>query len=366
MLSEQLVYRQTTVGELELESKAAKKQTLDATGRWSRPDSTRASPSLLSCIMGQGSSKSGGSTEPKGGKKKQFEGRCVTTFTGHKDAVLCLAFSPDDKFLVTGSADKKGVVWEAATGRPLRQLAAHKHDVTGCGFASVDGSVVVTASRDGTAIVWTSRSAQPRRYGGHEGAVLGCAVSPDLREVATCSQDNTIHLWKVETVTTVCEMRGHRGAVLACVFSPDGVSIASASQDRTLRLWNRNSGRSISVIDDPFISCAVTFSPDGVRLAGAGGDRTVRVWNVNSGEVVSCLEGEAEAVQTCHFSPDGRTLASGGGDRTVKIWNTDGALGEVVLKLPTEHTDWVQCCRFSHKGKRLATASSDKTAKVWQ
>ena len=51
----------------------------------------------------------------------------MRVFTGHKDAVLDVDFSPDGKFLVTASRDHDARVWDVATGDerlPPRALRA--------------------------------------------------------------------------------------------------------------------------------------------------------------------------------------------------------------------------------------------------
>ena len=48
--------------------------------------------------------------------------RCDTSFlalVGHKGAVTAVAWSPDDKQIVTGSADKTARVWDAVSGRQI-------------------------------------------------------------------------------------------------------------------------------------------------------------------------------------------------------------------------------------------------------
>ena len=44
-----------------------------------------------------------------------FTGLLSKTLVGHKDAVLCCAFSPDGKLLATCSADCTILIWETKT-----------------------------------------------------------------------------------------------------------------------------------------------------------------------------------------------------------------------------------------------------------
>jgi WD40 repeat protein/serine/threonine protein kinase len=81
------------------------------------------------------------------------EGRPVRTLTGHKDQVVCIRFSPDQKMIATTSWDATVRLWEAATGKVLAVLTGHKAGVMN-GFFSPDGRTLVTGSDDRTLRFW--------------------------------------------------------------------------------------------------------------------------------------------------------------------------------------------------------------------
>ena len=49
----------------------------------------------------------------------------VDLFSGHKSAVLCISFSPDGRFLASGSSDRRVLVWDIAYGHLLAELSHH-------------------------------------------------------------------------------------------------------------------------------------------------------------------------------------------------------------------------------------------------
>ena len=59
---------------------------------------------------------------------------------GHSDSVTSVAFSPDGRYVVTGSGDHTAKLWEAATGKELRTFGGHSSGVqwlsvlTLCGY----------------------------------------------------------------------------------------------------------------------------------------------------------------------------------------------------------------------------------------
>src|SRR5687768_928977 len=57
---------------------------------------------------------------PTAAQEKKAGPDVVRTLKGHDDGVYSVAFSPDGKFLVTGSFDNTIKLWETATGKELK------------------------------------------------------------------------------------------------------------------------------------------------------------------------------------------------------------------------------------------------------
>ncbi|MCA9964983.1 MAG: hypothetical protein KC423_12090 [Anaerolineales bacterium] len=76
----------------------------------------------------------------------------MQTLIGHTDLVTRLAFSPDGRFLATGSDDQTARLWEISTGKEVHQYSGHISTLFHVGFSS-DGSHVYTADSQ-AAYVW--------------------------------------------------------------------------------------------------------------------------------------------------------------------------------------------------------------------
>ncbi len=83
---------------------------------------------------------------------------------GHSDSVYSVAFSPDGRWVLTGSSDKTARLWEAATGAEIRSFEGHSSSVNSVAF-SPDGRRVLTGSLDQTARLRdTATGAEIRRF----------------------------------------------------------------------------------------------------------------------------------------------------------------------------------------------------------
>jgi serine/threonine protein kinase len=201
------------------------------------------------------------------------------TLTGHSDWVLSVVYSPDGRYLASGSGDNTIKIWEVATGKQLRTLT------------------------------------------GHSGGVFLVVYSPDGRYLASGSSDNTIKIWEVATGKQLRTLTGHSSPVLSVIYSPDSRYLASGNGDKTIKIWEVATGKQLRTLTGHSGSVwSVIYSPDGRYLASGNGDKTIKIWEVATGKQLRTLAGHSNVVWSVVYSPDGRYLASGSWDNTIKIW----------------------------------------------
>jgi WD40 repeat protein len=74
---------------------------------------------------------------------------------GDGQIVTSVAFSPDNKLIVSGGYDNTVKVWDAATGALIRTFTGHTATVWAVGF-SPDGKSIASASSDKTVKIWNA------------------------------------------------------------------------------------------------------------------------------------------------------------------------------------------------------------------
>jgi WD40 repeat protein len=113
-------------------------------------------------------------------------------------ALTALAISPDGRVLASGSGfeDPAIRVWDAATGRLLRQLDGHNRWVCDLAFTR-DGRRLISSADDQTIRFWdTGTWAETKVLRGHTDAVRAVAISELAQLVASAGRDGNLMLWK--------------------------------------------------------------------------------------------------------------------------------------------------------------------------
>ncbi|BBD60768.1 WD-40 repeat-containing protein [Nostoc sp. HK-01] len=287
----------------------------------------------------------------------------ANSLRGHEQEVNCLAFSPDGKFIASGSSDSTVCLWNIIDNPTAQFLLGHEQEVNCLAF-SPDGKFIVSGSIDGILCLWDLQAnlmTQP--WQGNEEGIIAVAFSSNSDSIISVGFDGTVCLWDLEGNVITQPWRGHKEGVISVTFSPNGDSIISVGFDGTVCLWDLEG----NAITQPWhgheakIIC-IAFSPDSKFIVSGSSDSTVRLWDIQGNPIGQPWRGHEGRVNSVAFSPDGKFIISGSCDRTIRLWDIDG---NSITQPWRGHEGQVNSLAFSPDGK-LIVSSSDKTVRLWE
>ncbi len=246
----------------------------------------------------------------------------VMAFHPH-GVVASAAFSPDGKWLVTGSWDNSAKIWNTQTGQAEMKLEQKHNGYVNTVRYSPDGKRILTSSEDGTSKIWNAESGAMLRSLDQSGTHVKSAIfSPDGSQIVTASDDKTLVMWDAETGKKIKTFKGHEWPVHEVAYSHDGKRLISGSEDNTAIIWDIDTAKKTVLSGHTAPVASVVFSPDDSRAFTASDDGTAKLWDTDTGKEILTLSSHAQGVTSVDFSPNGRFVATGSQDGQAILWLT--------------------------------------------
>ncbi|EMD32669.1 hypothetical protein CERSUDRAFT_99405 [Gelatoporia subvermispora B] len=286
---------------------------------------------------------------------------CLRVMEGHTGRVNSVAFSPDERWIVSGAGDNTVRIWDAVTGLPVKTLEGHIDEIHEV-FFHPDGLHVFSCAHDETVKLWDPLSASPlmRDVSPGSGHVFSLAITHDGSKLVAGSYRRAVHIWNTEDA----EVRSHPIANVfteTVAFSLDGTRVLGAT--RNIFIWDAETGAELMKLEGHTEHVrSAKFFPDESRIVSSSDDKTVRVWKIDCNPVeCRVLNGHIGRVFSVDVSYDAKLVVSGSDDSTIRLWDVESGQNLAVYR----HNSWVHCVRFSAKADRLVSGSSDNTVRVW-
>ncbi|TFK72834.1 WD40 repeat-like protein [Pluteus cervinus] len=339
-------------------------------------------------------------------------------FNGHASLVTSVAFSSDNRYVISGSKDQSIIIWNVETGQQVgNRLQGHTSIVTSVGFSSSD-EYVVSASDDKTVRIWNLEAGVPTGgtsvLQGHTGCVRTAVFSPNNKYVASGSDDRSIRIWNVKTSQLITSLESST-SVTSVVFSSDNKYVASASWNNNIRIWNVGAYQQVGDMlsneqhptpwhdlfrvwnvgtdqsmgqedtsdqtirwwdikkgqytgnelllqwgkDSEYIVNAA-FSSNNKYVIVVPTSNSIRMWDIEAGEEISIgIELEEEGTLFA-LSSDNRHIVSGSDSNSVKV--LDVVAGPQVVQ---GHTNTVMSVAISSDNELVVSGSFDQTVRIW-
>lgn len=181
---------------------------------------------------------------------------------GHAGNILSVAVSPSGKFIATGGADNKLVIWDAETLTPTKTFTQHRDSVSALAFARhisamSSGEQLFSGSYDRTLKTWsisTAGHAYVETLFGHQDHVTSVAAMTIDQCVSVGARDRTARLWKVVDETQLVFRGGeskrapHHANNIDCIAPLPPNHFVTGSDSGSISLWSMHKKKPLHTI----------------------------------------------------------------------------------------------------------------------
>lgn len=242
-------------------------------------------------------------------------------------AVTAIAVSPDGRKWVAGDAAGR-LIRSTATSKTIPRLLHQKGEITALAF-SPDGKWVASGSLDPTFPLgfMDMTTGGVIKVTQQFGPVSALAFSPESKDLAVGMTKGGLAVWSFTVSRSmpvkITSNRDEGLAITSAAFSPDGQVLAYGRLDGKTVIWDRKAERAVAEFKGPSAVKAMAFSPDGRQLAlGQDNGKVLVIESRQSNPIWS--KRHLLPVSDMAYSPDGASLAVAV-QRTVYLYRVEGA-----------------------------------------
>ena len=329
---------------------------------------------------------------------------------GHTDFVRSIAFSPDGKWLASGSNDGTARLWNLTTRRQEWVYLGNENDSQNCDCTEVsfspDGTYLLTVFVGAPNVLWdVSDPKTPKRVGefpavgkletedqaiGQSRGTLVCSSlegekitkfidtdfdnteqigtthggkiwnveSSGKGRIVTCGGDSKVKLWDVSNGRLERSLVGDTRDVLDVAFSPDGLTIATCSGYGIVTTWSVEGERLRTIYLEDILD-EIDFTNDGKNVLVSERYGGIRVLDSDSLTELTLLPSRGRIWQLESSPVDAGLAATAGLDGVIRFW-------DITPPNPVLEHPWpVRCVRFSPDGKTLAVGMTNGAVRFW-
>jgi WD40 repeat protein len=234
-----------------------------------------------------------------------------------------ICFSHDSRLLAAGAGNGNIILWEPATGKVLHTLKGHQASPNGLAFTP-DDKTLVSTGHDGSTRVWDLADGKETvKFAPNplaNSSIVLATIKGDRIAISAggMNSDGILRYWDLDKKKQVRQIQAHKNGALCLAISKNGKVLVSGGYDRCIRIWDTESTAEIgSVPEQPEQIHQLALSPAGDLVAWGGGSR-IRIAKLNADPKAFQFKelfersGHDDAVRAIQFSHDGKKLLTTG------------------------------------------------------
>ena len=274
---------------------------------------------------------------------------------GHLKYVTCASFSPNGKYVVTGSYDNTIKIWDLESAKEIRSYNRHTERIKSIVFSS-DGNKILSASGDNTAIVFDILTGKVlQTFTINTESSIKAVFSPDGNKVLTMNNSDETKVWDIASGKEIgTYLKSYKSSIQSQWFSPDGKKLLSYVDYKQAKVVDVETKKDILFLDfDKTFS--MTYSPDGKYIALGSAKLFAKVFNSETGKEIHKFEDD-ENVQCdgCNMqiaiSNSNKYLLTGTKKTGLILWDIEKGTKLKTFKNCTESPDYI---KFSPSDKYI-------------
>ena len=296
--------------------------------------------------------------------------------TGHYAPVTAACYSPDGRFIATGSDDKTVKLWRRSDGKEIRTFQGN---TSGISMVEINrqGTDILSVSDNGTITVWEISTGKLVNQIRQADDRFTCAsFHPGGTKIIAGTRKSGISLWDIVDGTRISgitpvkkDLNYEKGfdypEAKSIAYSTDGKYIIAGVQDYTAILFDATTGKEIRKYknqNSECTSCAVSavLSADN-KLVIIGSSDSVKVFEAETGKFLKALYGQGGEAEMLCISANNRYLAAMEYG-VAELWDLN--TWTRVLRKGDYSDRKVMSVALSPDGKELVAGNEKRTADV--
>ncbi|CAN6460501.1 unnamed protein product [Victoria cruziana] len=287
----------------------------------------------------------------------------------HEHEVWYVQFSNKGDYLASSSRDCSAVIWTVAGDGNISLkhiLRGHQKPVSFVAW-SPDDKLILTCGNGELVKVWDVETGNCKvTIGKGSSGFSSCAWFPDSQRIVCGVCDNGICIYDLEGVERDT-WRGQRMPKISDIsVTPDGMNLISICDEKDIRIYALEA-KTERVISENHPIMSLFVSRDGQYLLVNLNNQEIHMWDV-SGTWRDPLKYKGHkqgqyVIRSCFGGFANAFIASGSEDAQVYIWHQQSCK---LLAALSGHSSMVNCVSWNPANPKLmASASDDCTIRIW-